>query len=345
MTREDPRWNPDAATVRGAEAFRDQCRAMLQWAILAPSSHNTQPWLFRIAEDHVDLFADRSRALPVVDPDDRELLMSCGAALFHLRVTMAHFGHDAETELFPDPNEPDHLARVRRGSEHSRGELEERLFHAITRRRTHRGPFDGSAIAPGVLNELSKEASEEGVTLVPVTEAADRAAVADLVAEGDRIQMHDRRFRRELAAWLRGNHSHRNDGIPGYAMGMNDVVAATGPLVVRLFDLGDGSARRDRALTEGSPALGVLLTEGDAEPQWLAAGQALARVLLDAESRGIRASYLNQPVERPELRNELRSAVQQHQMPQLVLRLGYASDRPRPTPRRPVEEVTLGPHV
>ncbi|WP_229440580.1 hypothetical protein [Massilia sp. BSC265] len=57
--------------------------------MLAPSSHNTQPWLFRMAESSIDLFADRTRALPVNDPDDRELTISCGCALMHLRIAAA----------------------------------------------------------------------------------------------------------------------------------------------------------------------------------------------------------------------------------------------------------------
>jgi hypothetical protein len=94
-------------------------------------------------------------------------------------------------------------------------------------------------------------------------------------------------------------------------------------------------------LAEGSPALVVLVTEDETETDWLAAGQALGRVLLHAESRGLRASYLNQPIELPELRYELGSVVGRPGFPQVLLRMGWASDRPRPTPRRSVDEVLL----
>src|SRR5690606_20406923 len=56
-------------------------RFLLSYAILAPSNRNTQPWRWRISEDMIELYADRGRALPHLDPDDRELIMSCGAAL------------------------------------------------------------------------------------------------------------------------------------------------------------------------------------------------------------------------------------------------------------------------
>ena len=85
---------------------------LLRYAIKAPSSHNSQPWRFRLVDDSVELFADRSRALPVVDPDDRELLMSCGAALFTFRVAIRHHAFEDEVELMPDGGESDLLARI-----------------------------------------------------------------------------------------------------------------------------------------------------------------------------------------------------------------------------------------
>jgi len=87
-------------------------RELVAAAILAPSSHNTQPWRFRLAAHRIDLWADRTRALPVNDPDDRELLLSCGAALFNLRVASARHGLAASVVLQPDAAHPDLLARV-----------------------------------------------------------------------------------------------------------------------------------------------------------------------------------------------------------------------------------------
>ncbi len=80
--------------------------------MLAPSTHNTQPWLFRVRGSTLDLYADRSRVQPVVDPDQRELTISCGAALYIIRLTLARFGHDSRITLLPDPRDPDLLARV-----------------------------------------------------------------------------------------------------------------------------------------------------------------------------------------------------------------------------------------
>jgi nitroreductase len=72
-------------------------------AVLAPSSHNTQPWFFLLGKPHIDLLADRTRALPVNDPEDRELTISCGCALMNLLLAAAASGHQVENRLLPDP--------------------------------------------------------------------------------------------------------------------------------------------------------------------------------------------------------------------------------------------------
>lgn len=306
--------------------------------MLAPSSHNSQPWLFRLVGDALELVADRSRALPVVDPDDRELVISCGAALFHLRVALRHFGCDPVVERFPERADPDLLARVRIGGSCERTAEDDALFHAIFERHTHRAPFEDRFLPEQLGATLEAAARTEGAWLHVFRSAEARNAVADLVAEADRLQMADRRFRRELAAWLRPNWSDRGDGMPGFALGLGDVMSAAGPLVVRTFDVGRGQAARHHDLAQGSPMLALLGTAQDSPRDWLTAGQALAHVLLRAQVDGVAASFLNQPIEVDRLRLRTQGLTARAGFPQMLLRLGIA--RPsRATPRRPVTAV------
>lgn len=321
----------------------------VRYAILAPSSHNSQPWLFRRHGDALELLADRSRALPVVDPEDRELVISCGAALFHLRVALRHFGHEGRVTTLDPPRDydalalrtvPEHLATVALGEPRSPTEAEERLFEAIPRRRTNRRPFEARPLPAALLDDLQEADAEEGAWLAVLEREEARAALADLVAEADREQGADPRFRRELAAWVNPNRSRSRDGMPGYAFGMGDLASYVGPLVVRTFDWGEGQAAKDRQLAEGSPALAILGTRGDHPYAWLNAGQALDRVVLRAASEGVSASYLNQPIELSDLRPRVTQIAGRDGFAQIVLRLGYGPDVP-PTPRRPLEDVLI----
>jgi iron-sulfur cluster repair protein YtfE (RIC family) len=307
------------------------------YAILAPSSHNSQPWRFVVRGDELELRADRTRALPVVDPHDRELLISCGAALFHLRAALRKAGEIPVVELLPEPEDADLLARVGLTGERRAASLaEKQLFWSMRKRQTNRRRYGKKSVPGEVLSALGRAAADEDTTFV-VLAGAQREGLADLVAAADRQQAGDPSFRRELASWLHPNRTHARDGMPGYAFGKSGLASAVGPLVVRTFDWGRGRAAKDEQLALGSPVLALLTTRGDETADWLAAGQALAHVLLRATIDDVVASFLNQPVEVDALRGRLAGIVGAG-VPQLVLRLGYAC-AVRPTLRRPVEDV------
>src|SRR4029453_18255107 len=104
--RTEPRLiRPDGSVV-------PQVRAWLRAAVAAPSVYNTQPWLFRVTEREIEVYADPTRQLGVVDPRGRELMISVGAALFNLRVAMLADGRTPTVRLFPDGAEPDLVATV-----------------------------------------------------------------------------------------------------------------------------------------------------------------------------------------------------------------------------------------
>ena len=333
-------WTLSALDLPDLATSGEKLKFLLRYAILAPSTHNTQPWLFHISGDELELYADRTRGLHTMDPEDRQLIMSCGAALFHLRVALQHFAFQGDLKTFPDPADPDLLARVRLGAQGETSVEERLLFEAIRKRRTNRQPFNDDPVPEALLEVLKAAAQKEGAFLHILAREEERFNVAGLIAEGDRIQWANKRFRLELAAWMHPNRSAHHDGIPGYAQGMNDLLSCAGPIAIRTFDMGEGQAAKDRDIAIYSPVLAVLCTETDTPPAWLAAGQALDRVLLRARVEDVWASFLNQPIEVPELREKLRDVIARPCVPQLLLRLGFGPDV-KPTPRRNVEEVLI----
>lgn len=337
----DNPWDVRDTDFPSESSMSEKLTFLVNYAVLAPSSHNTQPWRFRVNRDSLDLFADRTRALPVIDPDDRELVMSCGAALFSLIVAARRFGYEADCTLVPDDSPPNLMATVRLGRSYQPTLKDLKLFEAILHRRTNRKPFDGSEVPDSDLQALAKSVSDEGARLDIVTGERKRA-LAELIAEGDRIQGADKHFRRELAAWVHPARSQSRDGIPGYASGAKDLRTYTGPFLVRTFDWGEGRAARDLQLADGSPALLVISTENDSESDWLTAGIALNHLLLQAHDYRLSASFLNQPIEIESLRSRIMEHVGHTGKPQTILRIGYGAEAKR-TPRRSVSEVLVGP--
>src|SRR5262245_64674969 len=313
--------------------WKERARLMIGRAVLAPSSHNTQPWFFRLSRPAIiDLCADGIRALLVNDPEDRELAIICGCALMNLRVAAASDGSGVNVQLFPEPAEPDLLARVSLFEQSNASSEEAQLAEFIERRRTYRKRFEPREVSSSAVGQLIEAAKREGARLLPLSTEGARQQAASLVAAGDAVQWANPSWRRELAAWM---HSRRR----GDGLTMVPALAVpVAPLVVRTFDLGGGVGAKDRELAEASPLLAVLSTDGDHPGDWLPAGQALQRILLVACRHGLQASYLNQPIQVASLRPKLQSLVGTG-FPQILLRVGYPSAEIPPTPRRALDDV------
>ena len=332
-------------------------QSLLAAATSAPSSHNTQPWRWQAAGGVLDLYADRSRALPVNDPEGRELVISCGAALMALRVAAADEGLPAVVTVLPEGAGSDHLARIVLGTgpaDPAAADLGV-LRAALGRRRTARGRLSVEPVDPAVLERVAAAVATEGARLVPVPAAA-RPGVAGLVAAGDHAQFASRAWRRELAAWLHPVGAADGLTVPAWALPVARLVVGglARPLRPSRPPGGSGApdrrpgpvatlvAARDARLATRAPALVVLATAADDPPAWLQAGQALMRGLLVAASEGVAAGHLNQPCQvGGGLRRGLAEVAGVPGTPQLLLRLGCPPGRPRngSTGRRPVSAV------
>ena len=322
----------------------EKLRFLLNYAVLAPSSHNTQPWNFRIVNDAIELYADKTRALPVADPDYRELTISCGAALFNLRIAIRHFGYGDIVEILPDENNINLLARIRIGSRRIVQLEENFLFRAISKRVTNRQNFDSCPLPESLILELESATRAEGSWLQIMTEVilkAHRKAVIDLIAVGDRLQMANPLFRRELAQWIHIDNNPTHDGISPHARGMNhnlDAVASLISWTIRSFNTGESQAVKDCKLASQAPVLMLISSEDDDRQAWIETGEALAHLLLRARIDDVWASFFNQPIQIPRLRSRLQRLFPEHGYPQILLRLGYAKEIGG-TPRRSVDEV------
>ncbi|WP_347268502.1 hypothetical protein [Paracoccus sp. (in: a-proteobacteria)] len=323
--------------------LREQVVFLLPHAILAPSGHNTQPWLFRITETGFQLIADRHRALPVVDPHDRELAISCGAALGTFEVAARRFGLDPVVNILPDDRDPDLLATIEVVQGAPASAAEAALFDAIADRHTTRAAFAMEPLPDALVETCRDVAAGFGVTLDVIVDEDRRRGIAALVGEGNRRQFDDPRFRRELALWIRSRRSGSGDGMSGAGFGMPDVLSAVGRLMIRTFDMGDGIAAADeKKILAATPALGLLSSPGDGPADWIATGRALLRVLLVLTAHGFTASYLNQPIEVEDLRQRLREVAATAGHPQILLRMGRTAVAAEPSVRRGLESVILG---
>ncbi|MGB8649561.1 MAG: nitroreductase family protein [Mycobacteriales bacterium] len=320
-----------------------ELRDVVRWAVahaeLAPSEHNVQPWRFvaRLQDDtaSVDLMLDERRRLPVVDPEDREAVLSCGAALLNLRLALAMAGSGADVELLPEPTEPELLARVLlRGPVHIL-DVDKELRRAILLRGTHRGPFEQTEVPTEVVERMCAEGRMEGAS-VEVLDTSARTVLAELTEVSSAQLWNDGGYRRETAAWARGNSTSHRDGVPGYAFGEGALRSWLQPVLER-SGRPEIAPRELAAMADEAPALVVVGSRDDNRASLLRAGAGMQRLLLRARAEGLAASYLNAPLHVEGLRVQVARAAGVPAA-QVVLRIGYGG-LVRSTPRRGVDEV------
>ncbi|MEU7755551.1 nitroreductase family protein [Micromonospora sp. NPDC049101] len=301
-------------------------------ATLAPSLHNSQPWLFRVTGREVRVYADRSRQLDALDASGRELLISVGAALFTLRLALRAEGWRTTHVLFPEPDSPDLVARVLLDREAPPTEAVTTLAKAIARRHTNRWPFADSAVSADAIEVLTAAAADQGAALTiagPVT----RNAILGLGHQAERRLRTSGRYRAELSHWTRPT-SGRHDGIPAAAIGPWDALER---MPIRDFGLVHPQPWRTSEFFEAHPTIAVLATVGDGRHDWVRAGQALQNVLLAATRLGLATTPISQPVEVPAIR-ELLTDTAAGRWAQMIIRIGYGPQA-AVTPRRPLSEV------
>ncbi len=333
----DP-WRVTEAAYPKAGTLPEQLAYLLNYAVLAPSGENSQPWRFRI-ENHVITFhKDVSRTRPIADPQARELTISVGAALLSYRVALSRFGHRHRIELH-DSGNPVAMVFVGEGPLEP---FDEALFAGMMRRVTCRVAFDGTPIPETLQQQLIADAAADGVMLSLVKTDRDKLSLAELIAEGDRIQYSRTEYRQEHAKWLRHRDTTSRDGINPEVLGMPSAMdKATGLLsaLVKVFNTGGSQANRDHKLAAEAPVLGVISTSGDDQDDWLKAGMATQRILLRSAAAGFSTSFLNQPIEVAAMRPAVASSVGRKDYPQMIFRLGHSPRDLPHAPRRPVGDV------
>jgi hypothetical protein len=310
----------------------------------APSLHNAQPWAFRVERDHVDVLLDRSRLLPVADPTSRQAYLGVGAAVFLLRLALSMMDRAVEVLSWPDPAEPDLVARLAVEGRRSGTDEERRLLAALPARRTVRTPF-GTATVPVPLQVAWRGIAEaEGAGLRWVAAPGERAGVSALVAAAERLEQHSPAYLAELDRWTSADRLAEGAGVPPDAFGVSAAAGHAAEFPLRDFAGGARTvAVRPPGPLEEHPVVAVLHTPHERAEDWVRGGQALMGVLLAAAADGYAASYLNQPLELPGLRQQLRDELRLDGWPQLILRLGQpAGALPPPTPRRPARDLLAG---
>jgi hypothetical protein len=324
--------------VAGSTDEEKTTQCLLEAAVWTPSVHNTQPWWFGTRGSTVTVHADGDRRLKVADPDGREMLISCGAALYTLRLAARCLGHRPRVELLSDPDRPGLIADVAIGPAEPATSEERRMYEQIRRRRTHRGGFRAEGLPAGLLQTLRTHAYDEGVMLRIVADPRARIALAALTEVAEQTHRQNPAYLAEMARWAPRPGSGRSDGVHEDAY-PRDPEHTDPYFAERDFARGQGWGLLGDDQQDTTGVVALLTTDADERTDWLRAGQALQRVLLRAAEDEVSAAFHTQALEVPELREFIRVRHCDGAYPQMIVRLGVA-DREISSVRRSPAEVS-----
>lgn len=313
-------------------------RAVLSMATQAPSVHNSQPWRWRIGAANLSLYADPSRQLRHADPDRRNLLVSCGAALHHCVIALAAMGWGAKVTRLPNPAGRDLLAIID-VVEQPAGELDFMLAAAIGRRRTDRRVYSSWPVPWGDIALMGARAARAGVMLRQVDQVSH---LKEIVAESAARHCADPGYQAELNAW-----SGRHGSVTGVPADNTPRPQESAPVPARIFAGAALNQPPESAAGQDNGVVVALGTETDDDMARLRAGEATSLVLLSATAMGLATCPITEPLEIAETREAVRADVfGTTGYPQMLLRVGWAPVNAEPlpsTPRRPLSDVAEWP--
>jgi hypothetical protein len=318
--------------------YTAQLKELIHYATLAPSSHNTQCWKFRLDDRAISILPDLSRRCPVVDPDDHHLYVSLGCTAENLSQAAKAQGLSGQITFNPSGDGAVQIALEPAPTTVTP------LFEAIPHRQCTRAEYDGKPLSPEEIKLLETVGQGDGVRVIMLTDRSDMETVLDYVVQGNTAQINNNAFMQELKSWIRFNDQEairKGDGLSGRATGNPSIPRWLGSLLFKLLIRVQPENEKNTRYIRSSAGIAVFVSDVNDKAHWIEVGRCYERFALQATALGIRNAFVNQPVEETSLRPHFARALGlKSGRPDLVVRFGRGTEMPRSL-RRSLEAVIV----
>lgn len=325
------------------QGITQQARFLIRYALLAPSSHNTQPWLFSVSDNHIDILLDHNRIPPFGDRTHREAIISLGCAITNLQIAAKHFKLEPHLELFPESKTNATQATLTLKPNQKKVTKSKNVrFKQITQRRTNRFPHQDKPIPKELITTIKQLGKQFGLDIRLVDSSTDKNELAEIMADAISFAFGNQLFKWELSHWIRSVYTNKPDGIPLYDIGAPSPLTIFAPFMIKYLPA-SVQVGMDKKLIKHSSSIVIIQGKQDDKITWLKTGQCFQLISLKAHARGIATAPMAAIIEHEPSRKKLQQFLNTKWLPIFFTRLGYPTQPTSLSPRRDIDEVLLKP--
>lgn len=311
---------------------------MIEYAIKAPSGHNTQPWLFKINTGSIEIHPNMEKMLPVVDPDNRELFISLGCATENLCIAASKLGYRASVDINKSGIISIDLIKDSTISASP-------LFEQIPLRQVNRSVYNDKIISKDTLDIIKNIELEDNIKMHLYQKGSSEFdTIKYYVQRGNAIQMNDKAFKDELKSWMRlnkGDQDKTNDGLSYAVFGAPNLPKFIAKPIINGSINAKTQNKGDLKKIDSSSHFILFTSNSSSVIEWVNLGRSLERTLLQLTELNIAQAFCNQPNEIDDLAKQMKKYLNiENEYPSVLLRIGYGDKMPY-SRRKSIEEVLI----
>lgn len=323
------------------ESTEDKIKFLLNYAVLAPSSHNTQPWKFKLNKNELEIIPDFSRHLIQSDKDKRMIYISLGCCFANIKIVAKYFGLESEVSYTNNLIIESAVKIIFQVSNLTDRTRSTEMFNAIKNRRTNRFFYKDTLVADEVLEELKKLNNFEEIKINFIAGEKLKSEIAEIMGGGMKRIISQKSFRKELAAWLRMNLTLKRDGMPGNGHKMNLLTSIIAPYVLRNIDVSEVEKEKAIKRVLNFPAIGIITSKEDSILNFIYTGEILEKLSLAIKLREMDIAIMVAIIEDKESRKNLQNILKTDFLPQMFFGFGFAEHTAPKSPRRDLKEFLI----
>jgi len=324
----DPLRNINPKKFYSLKNNRDRIKFLLQYAILAPSTHNSQPWLFKIHDSYCEIFKDESKYLIEADSKGRNLYISLGCCVENIIVAAKYFEVFKEIIIEPITHLKNktlvvtirfkNLSKV-----NNKNVIYQELFDAISRRATNRGLFKNIKIPASIIYNINKIKHSKDLNNHIIVDKKNIIDIAEITKNAIGELYSKKRFREELSSWIYPDYKNRKEGISTKSLRIPFFLSIFFSQILKLFNISNSISYLNYKSIASLSSICIISSSKDSETIWLEVGRFAQRILLHTTTVNIDTYISVAAIDVNFYANKIKKILHTDKTPHFLIGLGY----------------------